>query len=77
MDKSFKQLFQHHDGKISDKWSSYLDEWDRVFAPIREKRCRLLEIGIQNGGSLEIWSKYFYPKFVYFDPLKTKMTGIY
>jgi len=60
MDKSFKQLFQHHDGKISDKWSSYLDEWDRVFAPIREKRCRLLEIGIQNGGSLEIWSKYFY-----------------
>lgn len=59
MDKSFKQLFQHHDGKISDKWSSYLDEWDRVFAPIRGKTRWLLEIGIQNGGSLEIWSKFF------------------
>lgn len=60
MNMSINQLYQHHEGKISDKWSSYLDVWDMVFAPIQKKTHRLLEIGVQNGGSLEIWGKYFY-----------------
>lgn len=59
MKKTFKQLHQEHKGKMSDKWSLYLDEWDRLFAPFRNKEIRLLEIGIQNGGSLEIWGKFF------------------
>ncbi|MDP2025018.1 MAG: glycosyltransferase [Sulfuriferula sp.] len=37
----------------------YLTEYDRLFDGYRDKPVRLLEIGIQNGGSLEIWSKYF------------------
>jgi len=52
-------LYDRHTGKISDKWSLYLAEYDRLFAPMAEKQVRLLEIGIQNGGSLEIWSQYF------------------
>ncbi len=46
-------------GKVSDKWSSYLKYYDSLFAPLRDKPLRLLEIGIQNGGSLETWSSYF------------------
>ena len=53
------QLYAEHQGKVSDKWSLYLAEYERLFKEYRDKPVRLLEIGIQNGGSLEIWSKYF------------------
>lgn len=54
-----RELYQKHQGKLSDKWSLYLREWDRILYSYRELPIRLLEIGIQNGGSLEIWAKYF------------------
>jgi hypothetical protein len=57
--KSLHQLYAEHTGKVSDKWSLYLTECDRLFDDYRDKPVRLLEIGVQNGGSLEIWSKYF------------------
>jgi hypothetical protein len=53
------KLFETHTGKYSDKWSSYLEIYWQLFAPIRENDFDLLEIGIQNGGSLEIWAKLF------------------
>ena len=59
MNKGLKQIFQEHKGKVSDKWSLYLDEWDRLFEEFKDKKINLLEIGIQNGGSLEVWSEYF------------------
>jgi hypothetical protein len=48
-----------HKGKLSDKWHIYISEYDRIFSPLKERSIALLEIGIHNGGSLEIWSKYF------------------
>jgi len=56
---SLSELYEKHTGKVSDKWASYLALYDRLFAPFRNRPIRLLEIGIQNGGSLEIWSQYF------------------
>ena len=57
--KSLFDLYSEHQGKVSDKWSIYLSEYDRLFSSYRDRPVRMLEIGIQNGGSLEIWSKYF------------------
>ncbi len=57
--KTLIELYESHAGKVSDKWSLYLREYDRIFQPYRDKPISLLEIGIQNGGSLEIWSEYF------------------
>ena len=57
--KTLHQLYAEHTGKVSHKWSLYLTEYDRLFDNYRDKPIRLLEIGIQNGGALEIWSKYF------------------
>lgn len=37
----------------------YLDEYNRLFDAYRELPVRLLEIGIQNGGSLEVWLEFF------------------
>lgn len=57
--KTLAQLYSEHDGKVSDKWSGYLSEYNRIFRSYRSEPVRFLEIGVQNGGSLEIWAKYF------------------
>ena len=57
--KSLFELYREHRGKASDKWSIYLTEYDRLFGGYRAQPVSMLEIGIQNGGSLEIWSQYF------------------
>jgi len=51
----------HHNkqGKISDKWASYLTYYDFLFAPVKDAPINMFEIGVQNGGSLEIWGQYF------------------
>lgn len=53
------ETYRAHDGKISDRWLAYLKQYDLLFTPWRDRPVRLLEIGIQNGGSLEIWARYF------------------
>ncbi len=57
--KSLYDFYFEHRGRVSDKWDIYLREYDRLFFDLRNKDIRLLEIGVQNGGSLEIWQKYF------------------
>lgn len=54
-----RSIYKAHTGKTSDRWESYFPVYDRIFATYRDKNLSLLEIGIQNGGSLEIWAKYF------------------
>lgn len=58
-ESTLKRLYTDHRGKVSDRWSLYLTEYDRLLAGFRDKPIALLEIGIQNGGSLEIWSAFF------------------
>lgn len=56
---TLEALFSAHTGKVTDKWSSYLIEYERILAPLRDMPVMLFEIGIQNGGSLEVWAEYF------------------
>ncbi len=56
---NLKDIYRSHTGKVSDKWELYLDEYTRLLNKFRNEPISILEIGIQNGGSLEIWSKYF------------------
>lgn len=57
---SIESLHRGKSGKISDKWSSYLPYYDKLLAPLRDAPIRMLEIGVQNGGSLETWAQYFH-----------------
>lgn len=59
MNKNLTELYAEHKGKVSDKWSLYLEIYDRIFKDMRQDSLALLEIGIQNGGSLEIWARFF------------------
>ena len=57
--KTLTELYKSHKGRVSDKWELYLNQYERILNPIRQKNISLLEIGVQNGGSLEIWSQFF------------------
>jgi hypothetical protein len=59
MKKNIRQLHLDKLGKVSDKWESYLDYYDSLLYRINDNQICMLEIGVQNGGSLETWAEYF------------------
>jgi hypothetical protein len=56
---SFEWHFRHHTGRRVDKWRHYFEIYDRHFDRFRGKRIRVLEIGVDHGGSLQLWKRYF------------------
>jgi hypothetical protein len=58
-DRSLALIHSQKSGKVSNKWSSYIPYYDDLLRPWRDLAVRLLEIGVQNGGSLETWGAYF------------------
>lgn len=53
------ELVVTHKGKVVDKWDSYLRAYDNLLEPYRDKPISILEIGVANGGSLDVWAGYF------------------
>lgn len=53
-------LFVDHDGYLIDKWEHYLGIYESELSPFiaAGRPVSLLEIGVQNGGSLQVWRKY-------------------
>ncbi len=56
---TYAEIHRNHKGKGSDKWEIYLSAYDRLFRNLRDKKIKVVEVGVQNGGSLEVLSKYF------------------
>ena len=57
--KTLKEIYKNHSGKVSDKWDIYLDTYEEKLSSLKKSPIKLFEIGVLNGGSLEIFSKYF------------------
>lgn len=57
--KTLAELHADNNGKVSDKWEIFVSIYERIFKELRNSKVKILEIGVQNGGSLEVWSKYF------------------
>lgn len=57
--RTLREIHTREFGKVSDKWESNFDVYERVLAEHRMYPVQLLEIGVQNGGSLEMWATYF------------------
>jgi cephalosporin hydroxylase len=47
-------------GHGADKPTAYLGKYENIFSLIQAKPLKILEIGVQRGGSLRAWSDYFY-----------------
>lgn len=54
--------------KFADKWDPYFDVYETWLSKFRGHSPRILEIGVQNGGSADMWLEYFGPG--------TKVTGV-
>lgn len=61
----FKEIFYQHNQNVSDKWINYFDIYDACLGRYRGIKSRILEIGIQNGGSLQIFNKYLQNAEIY------------
>lgn len=59
---SLQEIFDKHTGRRIDKWIHYFEVYERHFERYRGKEFTFLEIGISQGGSLQMWRKYFGPK---------------
>ena len=63
------ELFAQHQGRQVTKWSQYFDIYDQVLSPYRAgfpgapggatRPLRFLELGVFQGGSLELWREFF------------------
>lgn len=45
----------------SDKWEPYFDVYEKYLCKFIDKNPVVVEIGVQSGGSIEMWKKYFGP----------------
>ncbi len=57
--KTYKEIFDSQRNFNSDKWEHYFDIYDHLLGRFYESKVNYLEIGVQNGGSLEIAKKLF------------------
>ncbi len=52
---------QHRNSRVMHKWEHYFEIYERFLSPIRSANPMVLEIGVQLGGSVEMWRYYFGP----------------
>lgn len=55
----FQKYFENNTGNSIHKWIHYFDIYDLWFKKYKEKPIVILEIGVYQGGSLNMWRDYF------------------
>lgn len=55
---SLYDIFLNNQDKICHKWLHYFPVYEKYLSKFVDQDCTLLEIGVQNGGSLGMWKKY-------------------
>ncbi len=61
MSKTLRELFYETgpQDRMIHKWDHYFDIYETYFSSYRDRPLNFLEIGINHGGSLQLWKKYF------------------
>tara|TARA_R110000824_G_scaffold129779_1_gene291361 strand:+ start:126 stop:794 length:669 start_codon:yes stop_codon:yes gene_type:complete len=54
-----EKYFKNNTKRIIYKWEHYFNIYDRHFSKFRNKEIVVLEIGVDRGGSLQMWKDYF------------------
>src|SRR5688572_18968779 len=60
-DNPLAAYFFANPGRMIQKWHHYFDIYHRHFQSFRGKSPVVLEIGVFQGGSLQMWRDYFGP----------------
>jgi hypothetical protein len=59
MNDLFSFFAQRRNTRPMHKWHHYFEIYDSLFTHLRHSNPTILEIGVQGGGSLEMWRWYF------------------
>ena len=54
--------FNENTGSLIHKWKHYFEIYDRHFSRFRGTNVHIVEFGVSQGGSLQMWKQYFGPK---------------
>lgn len=54
-----ERFFNNNDGRLIHKWKHYFEIYDRHFARFRGMPVNIVEFGVSQGGSLQMWKDYF------------------
>jgi Methyltransferase domain len=57
-----EQYFNNNPGRQIFKWHHYFEIYDHHFSRFRGKEIVMVEVGVFQGGSLQMWKNYFGPK---------------
>ncbi len=57
-----KTYFTQNTGRLIDKWDHYFEIYERHFARFRGTAVHVVEFGVSQGGSLQMWKHYFGPQ---------------
>lgn len=57
-----RAFFDRHDGRLLHKWHHYFDIYEHHFARFRGQAACVVEFGVSQGGSLQMWRDYFGPR---------------
>lgn len=56
---SLKEIFLSHKGRSSHRFIHGMEIYDEYFSQYRDKEVTIVEVGVAQGGGLQIWKKYF------------------
>jgi 23S rRNA U2552 (ribose-2'-O)-methylase RlmE/FtsJ len=56
-----EKYFIANTGRLIHKWKHYFEIYDRHFSRFRDTDVHVVEIGVSQGGSLQMWKEYFGP----------------
>jgi 23S rRNA U2552 (ribose-2'-O)-methylase RlmE/FtsJ len=54
-----RNYFEQNDKRLINKFDHYFDVYERYFSKFKNKKITIVEIGIYQGGSLQMWREYF------------------
>ena len=57
-----EQYFEKNDKRLINKYQHYFDVYDKHFSKYKGQEITIVEVGVFQGGSLQMWRSYFGPK---------------
>ena len=54
-----EKYYLNNDKRVMSKYSHYFELYEQYFSKFRNKDVTILEIGVEHGGSLQMWKDYF------------------
>lgn len=58
---NLEKYFTENTGRLIHKWKHYFEIYDRHFSRFRGTDVHIVEFGVSQGGSLQMWKEYFGP----------------